>query len=53
MYEQDREINTVGRKIVQQHLASIALHDVTGPAVRWAELSYKDLKKLLLSPMVR
>lgn len=49
VYEQDRDMNCVARKVVQQHLAAFALCDITGPSCRWPELSYKELKKFLIS----
>lgn len=51
-YEQDRDVNSFSRKVVQQHLASFALCDITGPATRWSELTYKDLKNFLVNSKV-
>ena len=52
VYEQDRDTNTFARKSLQQHLASLALCDVTGPSIRWTEVSYKELKDFLTDTKV-
>lgn len=52
VYEQDRDTNADARKILQQHLASFALCDITGPAIRWSELSYSELKEFLTNTKV-
>jgi len=51
-YEQDRNINIVSRKNIKQHLASFALCDITGPTIRWSEVSYKELTTFLSSAKV-
>ena len=46
-YEQDREIYNESRKNLQQHLASLAICDITGPERRWTDLSFKELRQFL------
>lgn len=48
-YEQDRDINHVSRQAIKQHLASFALCDITGPGVKWSELTFKDLRHYIVS----
>jgi hypothetical protein len=46
-YKQVRNTNEVARQAVKQHLGSLALCDITGPTIRWSELSSKELKTVL------
>lgn len=45
-YEHDRDVNTISKQAIRHHLASLALCDVVGP--NWSDLSFKELKKLLV-----
>ena len=47
VYEQDRDINTVSRQSLKQHLASLALCDITGPQRRWSDLTFAELREFL------
>jgi 5'-3' exonuclease len=52
-YEQDREVNTVNRKLLQHHLASFALTEITGPRRCWSNLSFIELRDFLLKNRVQ
>lgn len=45
--EQDRELGTISKQAVKQHLASLALCEITGPGARWTDHSYRDLRLYL------
>lgn len=46
-YGQDRDVKTQTRKALRQHLASLALSDITGPENRWSDLTFAELRKFL------
>ena len=52
VYEQDRSSNDESRRCLQHHLASFALCDITGPAIRWSDVSYQELKAFLADTKV-
>ena len=45
--EQERTATGPSRQAIKQNLSSLALSRISGPKVKWTELSYKDLKRLL------
>lgn len=47
-YDQDRDIKTGNRQVMRQHLASLALCDITGSQRRWSEMSFEDLRDFLM-----
>jgi hypothetical protein len=51
-YEQDRVINHVSKQAMKQHLATFALCDIVGPGVRWSDLTFKELKDLVLEKII-
>jgi hypothetical protein len=46
-YSQDRDVNKQTRRALKQHLASLALCDITGPQRRWSEMTSAELKEFL------
>ena len=47
-YEQDREVNSVNRKLLRHHMASSALSELTGPRRSWSNLSFTELREFLI-----
>ena len=45
---QDRDLQNDSRRSLKQHLASLALRDLTGPEFDWTLCSYSDLKAYLM-----
>jgi hypothetical protein len=46
-YSQDRDVNKQTRRALRQHLASLALCDLTGPRKRWSEMTFAELRDFL------
>jgi hypothetical protein len=46
-YDQDRDVNNQTRQVLKQHLASLALRDITGPQRRWSDMNNLELKAFL------
>jgi hypothetical protein len=46
-YDQDRDKNSQSRQALKQHLASLALRDITGPENIWSEVTIADIRKKL------
>lgn len=42
--EHDRVMNKVPKKIVQQHLCSLALDNIAGSSIIWTSMSYKEFR---------
>lgn len=53
VYEQDRDANAEARKILQHHLSSLALCDITGPELCWSQHTYAELKYFLKNVKVK
>lgn len=47
VFEQDRDLNVRSRKTLKQHLASLALCEITGPSIKWTDQSFLDLREKL------
>jgi hypothetical protein len=46
-FSQDRDVKKQTRRALRQHLASLALCDLTGPRKRWSEMTFPELRDFL------
>jgi hypothetical protein len=46
-YSQDRDVKKETRRALRQHLASLALCDLTGPRKRWSDMTFAELRDFL------
>ena len=51
VYAQDRDLNKQTKQALRQHLASLALCDITGPQCCWSEMTFADLRQFLQEKM--
>jgi len=47
-YEQTRELQTQTKRTVKQRLASMALTDIAGSEIKWNDMTYPELRDLLM-----
>jgi hypothetical protein len=45
--EHERDVRTVSKKAVKQHLAGLALCEIAGPTQKWSEYAFKDFRQCL------
>jgi XRN 5'-3' exonuclease N-terminus len=45
--EHERDVRTVSKNALKQHLAGLALCEIAGPTQKWSEYAFKDLRRCL------
>ena len=46
-FEHERDVRTVSKKALKQHLAGLALCEIAGPTQKWSEYAFKDFRRCL------